>query len=285
MRAVGSSKDTATGTATERGPGLVLRMLPFGRYTQGPGSVVERSMRVHSRTWVIMVSGFAEPVVYLLAFQIGFGALVGQVVGPGGQLVDYVAFVAPALLAASAMNGAVFETTYPVFFKLRYAKVYDAMLATPLGPVDIALGEISWAVLRGGVYSVAFVLVMAVMGLLSSPFAVLLVPAALVVSFAFASVGMALSTFLRSPSQFDYIRLVVMPLFLFSATFYPVSVYPESVRWLVHISPLYHGVELMRGLAAGVLDVSMIGHVGVLAALAAVGIAATSRRIGALLLG
>ncbi|MPY79034.1 MAG: ABC transporter [Actinophytocola sp.] len=268
---------------TQRAPGLVLRILPFGRYTRGPGSVVERSMRVHSRTWVIMVSGFAEPVVYLVAFQIGFGALVGQVAGPGGQPVDYVAFVAPALLAASAMNGAIFETTYPVFFKLRYAKVYDAMLATPLGPVDIALGEISWAVIRGGAYSVAFVVVM--MGLVGSPFALLLVPAALLVSFAFASVGMALSTFLRSPSQFDYIRLMVMPLFLFSATFYPVSVYPDSVRWLVQVSPLYHGVELMRGLAAGVLDPSMIGHIGVLAALAAVGVAATSRRIGALLLG
>ncbi|MPY84670.1 MAG: ABC transporter [Actinophytocola sp.] len=264
---------------------LALRILPFGRYTGRPGAVVERSIRVHSRTWTLMVSGFAEPVVYLLAFQVGFGSLVGQVIGPGGQQLTYVAFVAPALLAASAMNGAIFETTYPVFFKLRYAKVYDAMLATPLGPVDIALGEISWAVIRGGVYSVAFVVVMAAMGLVGSPLAVLLLPAALLVSFAFASVGMALSTFLRSPSQFDYIRLVVMPLFLFSATFYPVSVYPESVRWLVQVSPLYHGVELMRGLAVGVLDVGMIGNVAVLAALAAVGLAATSRRIGALLLG
>lgn len=270
--------------ATPTPVGLVPRVLPPGLYFGAARVVVERSALVAGRRWIIVFSGLLEPVFYLLAFQVGFGALVGQVIGPGGQPMSYVAFVAPALLAASAMNGAVFETTYPVYFKVRFSKLYDGMLATPLGPFDIAVGEITWAVLRGGVYSAGFVTVMALMGELHSPWAVLMLPVALLIAFAFAAVGMALATFIRSPSHFEYISLAVVPLFLFSTTFYPLEVYPEGLRWLVQCSPLYHGVELARGLSVGVLDVSMIGHVGVLVLMAAAGLWATSRRIGTLLL-
>ncbi|MGH3519761.1 MAG: ABC transporter permease [Haloechinothrix sp.] len=266
------------------GRGLVARVLPPWLYGGMARTVVERSALVSAKIWVIILSGFCEPVFFLLAFQIGFGALVDEVVGPGGQAMSYVAFVAPALLAASAMNGAMFETTYPVYFKLRYTKLYDAMLATPLGPLDIAIGEITWAVLRGGIYSIAFLGVMAAMGLVTSGWALLLVPVALLISLAFASVGMACATFIRSVSHFDYIQLAAVPMFLFSATFFPLTVYPETLQPLVQASPLYHGVDLMRGLSAGVLDPSMIGHLGYLLALAAIGMWATSRRIGSLLL-
>ncbi|MGH3432073.1 MAG: ABC transporter permease [Thermocrispum sp.] len=264
--------------------GLVLRVLPPGLYAGQARRVVERCALVTRRHWVIVLSGLLEPVFYLLAFQVGFGALVGAVAGPSGEPVPYAEFVAPALLGASAMNGAIFETTYPIYFKLRFNKLYDAMLATPLGPFDVAIGEIGWATLRGSVYSLGFVVIMAAMGLLASPWAVLMVPVAVLIAFAFASVGMALATFIRSPSQFDYISLAVVPLFLFSTTFYPLSVYPADLQWLVQLSPLYHGVELLRQLAHGVLDASMIGHLGVLVGLAAVGVVATSRRIGTLLL-
>jgi lipooligosaccharide transport system permease protein len=264
--------------------GLLLRMLPAGVYSGRASALVERSMLVYKRSWLLFVSGIFEPLFYLLAFQYGFGRLVGEVAGPGGVTMSYVAFVAPALLASSAMNGAVFDSTFNVFFKFRYAKVYDAMLATPMGPFDIAIGEISWAVMRGGLYAVAFLGVMVAMGLVSSVWVVLLVPVALLLAFAFAAVGMACATYLRSPSQFDYIQLAVMPLFLFSTTFYPLSVYPEPLRIVVQCFPLYHGVELMRGLSVGVLEVGMLGHVAYLLVMAGIGVYASSRRLGNMLL-
>jgi len=211
--------------------GLLLRILPPGLYAGRASKLVERSALAYSRMWLVFVSGVFEPLFYLVAFQIGFGKLVDQVAGPDGRPMSYVAFVAPALLASSAMNGAVFDSTFNVFFKFRYAKTYEGMLATPIGPLDIAVGEISWAVLRGGMYAVAFFVVMAAMGLVVSPWALMLIPIALLVAFAFAAVGMACVTFLRSPSQFDYINLAVMPMFLFSTTFYPLSVYRRRCRW------------------------------------------------------
>ncbi|MGV9298124.1 ABC transporter permease [Amycolatopsis sp. NPDC003676] len=264
--------------------GILLRVLPSGMYSGRATALIERALTVYGRSWGILVSGALEPLFYLLAFQVGFGKLVTTVPGPDGQPMSYVAFVAPALLASSAMNGAVFECTYNLFFKLRYAKTYDAMLATPVGPLDVALGEIAWAVMRGGLYSVAFLAVAGVMGLLTSWWALLLLPAALLVSFAFAAISITLVSFLKSTSQFDYIQLVLMPMFLFSTTFFPITVYPEALQWLVRCFPLYHGVELMRGLSTGIFSWSMLGNLAYLLVLAAIGIWGATRRIAKLLL-
>jgi len=264
--------------------GLLLRVLPPGLYAGRATKLVERSVLAYSRMWFVFASGVLEPLFYLVAFQIGFGRLAGDATGPDGAAMSYVAFVAPALLASSAMNGAVFDSTYNVFFKFRYAKTYDAMLATPIGPLDIAIGEISWAVLRGGLYSAAFFLVMVAMGLVTSPWALLLVPLAVLIAFAFAAVGMACATFLRSTSQFDYINLAVVPMFLFSTTFYPLSVYPGPLQVVVQCSPLYHGIQLMREFAVGAPHPGMAGHVAYLLGLAALGIWGTSRRLSGLLL-
>ncbi|GAA3848938.1 MULTISPECIES: ABC transporter permease [Amycolatopsis] len=264
--------------------GVLLRVLPPGLYAGRASKLVERSILAYSRMWLVFASGVLEPLFYLVAFQIGFGRLVGDAIGPDGQPMSYVAFVAPALLASSAMNGAVFDSTFNVFFKFRYAKTYDAMLATPIGPLDIAIGEISWAVLRGGLYSVAFFAVMAAMGLVTSPWALLLIPVALLIALAFAAIGMACATFLRSTSQFDYIQLAVVPMFLFSTTFYPLSVYPGPLQVLVQCSPLYHGIQLMREFAVGALHPGMIGHVAYLVALAVLGIWGAARRLSGLLL-
>lgn len=239
---------------------------------------------VYRNSWLIFLSGAIEPFLYLMAFQLGFGKLVTEVAGPDGRPMSYVAFVAPALLAMSAMNGAVFESTYNLFFKLRYAKLYDAMLATPIGPLDVALGEIGWAVLRGGFYAVAFLGIAAAMGLLTSWWALLMVPAALLVGLAFSAVGMALVTFVKSTAQFDYIQLVLTPMFLFSTTFFPLSVYPEPVQWVVRCFPLYHAIELMRGLATGILSPGMLGNLAYLLVLGGVGLWASTRRIAKLLL-
>nr|WP_052136467.1 ABC transporter permease [Saccharomonospora viridis] len=262
--------------------GLLLRVLPPALYVGRASALIERSALVYSRAWLVFVSGLFEPLFYLLAFRVGFGQLVPEVTGPGGVTVSYVTFVAPALLVASAMNGAVFDATFNVFFKFRYDKVYEGVLSTPLGPFDIALGEIGWAVLRGSLYSVGFFGVMAAMGLVTTPWAVLVIPVAVLVSFAFAAVGMVCATLLRTTSQFDYIQLAVMPLFFFSTTFYPLSVYPEPLQVIVQCLPLYHGVELSRGFAAGVVDVSMFGHAAYLFGLAVLGVYGVARRISTL---
>lgn len=243
-----------------------------------------RSALAYRRTWLAVLSGFFEPLFFLLAMGNGLGDLVGDVSGPGGRSMDYAEYIAPGLLAASAMNGAVFDSTFNVFFKLRYSKLYDAMLATPLGPVDIALGEIGWALLRGGMYSGAFLLVMLSLGLISSPWALLALPVALLVAMAFASIGMAATSYMRSWQDFDLVQLAVLPMFLFSATFYPLSVYPEGVQWLIRIFPLYHAVELMRGLCVGAVDWGLLGHLAYFVVMATVGILVASRRLKALLL-
>src|SRR5579875_2203093 len=190
---------------------------------RGSAHLIERHARVYRHMWLMLVSGFFEPLFYLLSIGIGIGGLVGTVAGPHGP-VRFAGFVAPALLASSAMNGAVLDSTFNVFHKLKYAKLYDSMLATPLGPADLAIGEISWALLRGGLYAVGFLVVMAVMGLLTSPWALLALPAALLIALAFAAIGMAATTFMRSWQDFDLVNLAVLPMFFFSTTFYPLSV-------------------------------------------------------------
>jgi lipooligosaccharide transport system permease protein len=264
--------------------GLVWRVLPPGMYAGRAHMLVERSWLVNRRAWLTVFSGFFESLFYLFAMGVGFGGLVGDVTGPGGQSMSYAAFVAPALLAASAMNGAVYDATFNIFFKFKYAKLYDAMLATPLGPFDIAIGEISWALIRGGIYATGFLTVSAVLGLIASPWAILAFPAALLVALGFAAIGMACTTFMRSWQDFDLVHLVLLPLFLFSATFYPLEVYPAGLQVVVRISPLYNAVELMRGLCAGVLKWSMLLNLGCFVLMAVVGLIIAGRRLGRLLL-
>ena len=256
---------------------------PIGLGSRRAFHLVERNLRVNRQLWLVVFSGFFEPVFYLFSVTIGLEELVGDV-SFGSNQVSYAAFAAPALLAASAMNGAIFESTMNIFFKLKYGKIYDGILATPLGPGDIAVGEITWSLIRGGVYSTAFIAVMAVMGLILSPWGILALPAALLIGFAFAAVGMAATTFMRSWQDLDLVTLATLPLFLFSATFYPLSLYPGWLQAIARFSPLYHGVELCRALTLGLFDWSVAGHVLYLVAMGIVGLTIAGRRIAALLL-
>lgn len=247
-----------------------------------PHRLIERSVMVYSRNWMLFITGFFEPLFYLLSIRIGLSALVGDVL-TNGTLVPYDNFVAPGLMAASAMNGAVFDSTMNVFYKMKYAKVYDTMLATPLSAGDVAVGEISFAVIRGAVYSSAFLLTMWVLGMTESPWAVLAVPACVLIGFAFAALGMAFTTFMRTWADFEYVPSITLPLFLFSATFYPVEQYGDW-QWLVQLSPLYHGVVLVRAANLGVWSNDLILHAGVLVALTAAGITVAAHRVERLLL-
>lgn len=248
------------------------------------GKVFERNVYTYRRQWTAFLTGFFEPVFYLLSLGLGLGALVGSVRTDSGASVSYAQFVAPAMLATSAMNGAIFDATYNMFFKLKYARTFEAMLATPIGPRDIAIGEVAWSMMRVGVYATGFVVISLALGLVLSWWALLALPVALLVGTSFSAVGMAATTWIRGFADFDYIQLAIVPLFLLSATFYPVSTYPPHLRWVVELSPLYHGVALERALFLGDVGWGLMGHVAVLVVLAAVGVVATRRRLAALLL-
>jgi lipooligosaccharide transport system permease protein len=265
---------------------IPLRVLPLpdrarGRGLGGRGGLhlIERHARAYRHAWVMLVSGVFEPLFYLLSIGVGLGKLVGPVAG-----VSFTSFVAPALLASSSMNGAVFDSTFNVFFRLKYAKTYDAALATPMRSGDIALGEIGWALLRGGLYAAAFLVVMLAMGLVHSIWGIAALPAALLIAFAFAAAGMAATTYMRSWQDFEFVTLATLPMFLFSTTFYPLSVYPRPVQIVVECTPLYQGVALLRGLTLGVVGPGLLWHVLYLTLMGLAGLYIAGRRISRLLL-
>jgi lipooligosaccharide transport system permease protein len=269
-----------------------LRILPvtmLGRPLRslgGRGSLhlIERHARVYRHTWLVLASGLLEPLFYLLSIGVGLGGLVGRVTGPGGHLISYPSFVAPALLATSCMTGAIYDSTFNVYLRLKYAKLYDAALATPMRAGDVALGEIGWALIRGSLYALAFMVVMLALGLLHSGWSVLALPVAVLTGFAFAATGMAATTFMRSWQDFEYVTVAMMPLFLFSATFYPLSVYPRALQIVVECTPLYQSVALMRGLVLGAVGPGLLWRAAYLAVMGAAGLYLAGRRISRLLL-
>ena len=272
---------SATAAAREvRGGGV--RALWAGN----PQAVVQRGLiAARSSSWAVVLSGFFEPVFYLASLGIGLGALVGDVQTSQGIAVSYAAFIAPALLAVSAMNGAIYDSTWNVFFRLNYGRLYEGMLATSLGPLDVALGEILYALLRGLAYATGFMIIMQVLGLNLAWTAILALPAVLLIAFGFASLGMGVTSYMKTFQQMDWINFVLLPMFLFSATFYPISVYPEWVQHIVMALPLWHGVELIRGLTTGILSIDMLWHVLYYVVMIAVGLVFTTRRLRALFLG
>ena len=249
-----------------------------------PGAwvMVRRNFLVYRQAWVVFLTGFVEPLFYLFSIGIGVGQMI-EGFSVNGRLVSYAVFVAPGMLAASSMNGALLDSTYGIFFKLRYDKIYEGVLATPMRAVDIARGEMVWSLLRSAVYSAGFLLVMAAMGLVTSWWAVLAWPATWLIGFAFAGAGMAFTTFLRSWQDFEYIKLAIVPMFLISATFFPITAFEGALRWVVEVTPLYRGVALVRELTTGAVSLDSLWSVGYLLVMGAVGLAVASRRFDRLL--
>jgi lipooligosaccharide transport system permease protein len=230
--------------------------------------MVQRNLIVYKHTWMVILSGFFEPLFYLLGIGFGLNAMIGETGG-----MAYSAFVAPGLLAASCMNGAISDGFFNIFFKLHYQKTYDGILATPMRVPDIAFGEMLWALFRGSAYAAAFLLLLLLLGesigprMILSPWAILALPAALLVSAAFAAIALLITSFVRKVQDFDVVvGLVMTPMFLFSGAFFPVSQLPAVLQWIVWLAPLSHGVAMLRQLTTGEVDAAIFGHAAYLLA-------------------
>jgi lipooligosaccharide transport system permease protein len=256
---------------------------PGEKYYSGRSrAIMERAyIAFRSSTWMIVVSGFVEPVLFLLSFGYGLKDLVGDIT-VAGQPIGYVAFIAPALLATSAMNGAIYDSTMNVYFKLKHDRIYHGMLATSLGPMDVALGEISWALLRGLSYSIGFMAIVAPLGLIPSAWGILAIPAAVLIAFGFASFGMAVTSYMKSWQQLEIVNIVLLPMFLFSGSFYPLSVFPEWLQTLIRLFPLAHAIDLVRGLTLGNISWALVGHAMYFVVMIVVGLFFTTKRLNAL---
>ena len=254
-----------------------------GVYAGRSRVLVERGVyAAKSSNWLVIVSGFVEPVLYLLAFGFGIGQLIGDLDDGSGNTVSYAAFIAPALLATSAMNGAIYDATWNVFFKMHFGKIYQVMLSSSLGPLDVALGEIAWALLRGTVYSLGFMAIVAPLGLVTSWWGLLAIPAATLIAFGFAAVGMAITSYMSNIQQMQWINFFLLPMFLFSGTFFPVSVYPEWIQVIVQALPLWQGVEMIRSIMLGNWDLSILGHVAYFVVMIIGGLWSTTTRLRSL---
>ena len=246
-------------------------------------TLIERGFKAFkSSNWMVVLSGFVEPVFYLLAFGFGIGQLIGDLEDGSGNVVSYASFIAPALLATSAMNGAVYDSTWNVFFKMHFGKIYQVMLSSSMGPLDVALGEIFWALLRGVAYSVGFMAIVFPIGLVTNAWGLLAIPAATLIAFGFASLGMAITSYLKSFQQMNWVTFFMLPMFLFSGTFFPVSVYPQWIQSIVQALPLWQGVELVRSLMLGNISVSLWSHVLYFVVMIAGGLWFTTVRLKAL---
>ena len=251
-----------------------------------PGSIAERNLRtLRSSSGLTFIAGFVEPVLFLIAFGYGVGGMVGDITDASGQTYTYAAYIMPALLATSAMNGAIFDSTWNVYFKMKFARLYEGMLATSLGTLDVALGEIGWAMLRGFVYALGFVSVVGSLGLIPSiGGAALAAIAAMIVAFAFASVGMGVTSYMKSFQQLDMITFLLLPMFLFSGSLFPLTIFPEWAQALIQALPLRQAIELVRDCMNLHFTTALLGHLLYFAVMIIGGLFFTTRRLTALFL-
>lgn len=262
----------------------VARRPGAGVYARRAHAMVERFwMAFRSSQWLMIASGFVEPVFSLLAFGFGLGHFIGTI-DVGGREVTYAQFIAPALLAYSAMNGAIYESTWNVYFKMHFGRLYQGIMATSMGPMDVALGEISACLIRGFVYAVGFMCVMAPFGLISSPWALLAIPASVFIAFGFAATGLAITSYMKSFQQMDWVQFALLPMLLFSGAFYALDIYPAPLRMVMQAMPLHQGVELIRGIMLANFDWALLGHLAYFTVMVVGGVAFATKRLNQLFL-
>jgi lipooligosaccharide transport system permease protein len=231
----------------------------------------------YRRTWKGSIySSVASPVLYLGAMGLGLGALVDR--HGTGHLggVSYLDFLAPGLLAATALQTAIGEATYPVLASVKWMKTYQAAAATPLRPADLFHGHLLFTAMRLLMNSAIFLAVMAAFGAVSSPWAVASLAVCVLTGLAIAAPVEAFAITREKDGSFAMLyRFGLIPMFLFSGTFFPVTQLPAWIRPLAYITPLWHSVALCRSLSLGSADVAgSLGHVAYLAALLTIGLVA-----------
>lgn len=249
------------------------------RVTRWPAlRVYEHHLLVYRRTWRgSLFTSFLNPVLFLAAMGLGLGTLVdaNNPAGVGGT--GYLTFLAPGLLAATAMQTAAFESTYPIMAGLQWMKTYDAMVTTPISPRGVVLGQVLWVTTRIFLVTSVFSLVMIVFGAASVSGALVALPFAVATGLAFAAPIQAFAATQRNDTKFNAIfRFGITPLFIFSGTFFPIAQLPDFIEPVAWLTPLYHGVALTRGAALGTLQPLLaLLHLGVLVLFVGVGVAAS----------
>ena len=266
-------------TALSLGPPTFVIPPKLGR-ARGALYMLERNLYIYRHNWYLLLAEVFEPVLYLLSIGVGIGELVGHISGLGAPGVTYAAFVAPALLTTAAMNGAMNETTFNMYGKLRLTGTYNAITSSPMAARHIALGEALWAVLRGTLITCGFLIVVTVLGLAESPGILLVIPGAALVGFAFASAGLVIVTYLRDFQDFQYIQLAMLPMFLFATTFYPLDVYPRWLQLVVECLPLYQSIQLVRQPALGEFGMGLLVPVCYLVVMGVVALRWAVARLG-----
>jgi lipooligosaccharide transport system permease protein len=243
--------------------------------------VVEHRLLIYRRSWRGSVMGsFLNPILFLTAMGLGLGSLVdGGASGSGGALgVPYLAFLAPGLLAGAAMQTAAGESMFPVMAGFQWSREFRAVIATPAGSRELAVGFLAWVGLRLLAVGAIFVAIMVAFGAVRSPLVLLAIPAAALTGLAFAAPITAFAATRRQTEAFNVIfRFGITPLFIFSGTFFPVESLPAAIQPIAWLTPLYHGVALARGLSLATIDpLGVVLHGGYLVLLAGVGTVAAT---------
>ncbi len=237
--------------------------------------VFEYWLQAYRRTYASsLFSDFLAPVLFLVGLGFGLGSLVDDDGGAAVAGVGYAAFIAPGVLAAQAMQAGVFETTFPVFGAIKWNRQYHAMLATPLTVRDVVTGHLAFSAARLLTTSTVFVVVAALLGAVPAASGALAVPVAALTGLAFAAPVFALAARVQSDQSFSLVlRFVVLPLFLFSGTFFPLDQLPLPLQVVGWLTPLWHGVEACRALTLGTAQpLVVLGHVAVLLGCTAAGV-------------
>lgn len=232
----------------------------------------------YRRTWrSSVVTSFLIPVLYLTAMGIALGSLIDKH-SHGVQGVSYVAYLAPGLLAGTCMQIGTNDSTYPVMGAIKWMRTYFAQLAAPLGVYDVLLGHLAWIAARLAIVVSIYLAVMAAFGVVYSPWAILALPVAVLTGMAFAAPVSAFAATQDKDSAFSTLyRFAIIPMFLFSGTFFPISQLPTWLQAVAYATPLYHGVALCRGLTLGVVGWADLGHAAYLVGCVGVGYAAGRR--------
>jgi lipooligosaccharide transport system permease protein len=248
--------------------------------------LLEPASRVFRRNWLVyrkiwyrsLFFGFLQPLMFLTAMGLGLGGLVNTANSAAFHGISFIDFIGPGLMAANAMQTATFESSYPIMNKIMWGRNYEAMLSTPLGTRHILLGELFWIGFRLLTVATMIFIVLVLFGIARSPLAVLAIPVVVLTGIGFSSCLIAFTATQKNDVGFSAVfRFVVNPLFLFSGTFFPLPGPVQAVAWA---TPLFHGVELARGLVLNRLDLAAAPlHLAYLVAFAAIGLVLADRNL------